>query len=300
MVSIIIPTYNYALYIGETLDSIVNQSYANWECIIVDDGSTDNTREVVQYYTALDNRFKYVQQQNQGVSAARNTGLKLSKGEFIQFLDGDDLLQLDKIKSQVQAFEKNPSADIVYNDVRFFDNNASDRLRISFDKTKSERWLPKLSEKGASVVAGFCKLNFLVINSPLIRKNIFSKVGFFDEAMHALEDWDFWMRCALSDSYFYYNTTENGAYALVRVHYGSLSTQKKLMNNSHFLFLQHALNHKNIGTKNAFVLLAKYVELFWDSIFTKFYFAAHSFLLAAFSVLMLPFYVIIKLIRLFR
>ncbi len=300
MVSIIIPTYNYAHYLTETLQSVMVQSYNNWECIVVDDGSTDNTHEIVDEFVKKNNKFRYIYQQNKGVSAARNIGIKTAKGNFIQFLDGDDLLQPDKIKSQIEVFKKNPEVDIVYNQVRFFDDGKSQQLRASLQGNKPEDWLPELRTKGKEVIACFSKINFLVINSPLIKKNLFDIVGYFDESMKTLEDWDFWMRCALENCYFYFNKEDSNTFALVRAHHGSLSTKTRLMNNGYFMFLEHTLSHKNISAKNSLILFLKYVELFWDSLFIKFHMGTNSIVLATASILALPVYVLIKLIRVIK
>jgi glycosyltransferase involved in cell wall biosynthesis len=102
IVSIIIPTYNRAHLIGETLDSVLAQTYTNWECIIVDDGSTDNTDEVVEEYVKKDSRFKYYHRPDEhlpGGNGARNYGFKMSKGEYVNWLDSDDLYKiLNKIR----------------------------------------------------------------------------------------------------------------------------------------------------------------------------------------------------------
>lgn len=121
LVSIIIPTYNRGHIIGETLDSILIQTYSNWECIIVDDGSTDTTVEVVKQYLAKDKRFQYHKRaldRPKGANACRNYGFELSKGEFIQWFDSDDLMEKTKIEEQINAF--NESIDFVIgNSVNF-------------------------------------------------------------------------------------------------------------------------------------------------------------------------------------
>ncbi|OXA81459.1 glycosyltransferase family 2 protein [Flavobacterium frigidimaris] len=106
LVSIIIPTYNRANLITETLNSILMQSYENWECIVVDDGSTDNTKFIVDYYKEKDSRFQYhIRPKNRmgGGNAARNYGFELSKGEFIQWFDDDDLMDKNKIKKKLDT-----------------------------------------------------------------------------------------------------------------------------------------------------------------------------------------------------
>ncbi|HSD07366.1 glycosyltransferase family 2 protein [Flavobacterium sp.] len=109
LVSIIIPSYNRAHLIGETLDCVLSQTYANWECIIVDDGSTDETQLLLDHYCKKDDRFFYqikTIEQKKGASISRNLGLKLSKGEFVQFLDSDDILAPNKIEVQLDLLKK--------------------------------------------------------------------------------------------------------------------------------------------------------------------------------------------------
>ncbi|RYX81126.1 glycosyltransferase family 2 protein, partial [bacterium] len=92
LVTIITPCYNYGKFLAEALDSLLLQTYSNWECIIVNDGSIDNTDEVALQYTAKDQRFKYINQKNGGLPNARNSALKIAQGKYIQLLDADDLL----------------------------------------------------------------------------------------------------------------------------------------------------------------------------------------------------------------
>jgi len=103
LVSVIIPVYNGEAFIIDALESVKNQTFTQWECIIVNDGSTDNTATVVEKYIATDNRYLFVSQPNKGLSAARNAGLKHAKGNFIQFLDADDVLLPSKIEKHINA-----------------------------------------------------------------------------------------------------------------------------------------------------------------------------------------------------
>ena len=108
LVSIIIPAYNREHLIGETLDSVLIQTYTNWECIVVDDGSNDNTEEIIKSYSEKDNRFQFYHGPTtgkKGASACRNYGLDKSKGELIQFLDSDDLLAKNKLEEQVKLYK---------------------------------------------------------------------------------------------------------------------------------------------------------------------------------------------------
>ncbi len=108
LVSIIIPTYNRAHLIGETLESVFAQSYQNWECIVVDDGSTDYTEELMEFFCKKDNRFQFYhrpESRKKGASGCRNFSLEKSTGELIQFLDSDDLLAKDKLEKQVKLYK---------------------------------------------------------------------------------------------------------------------------------------------------------------------------------------------------
>jgi glycosyltransferase involved in cell wall biosynthesis len=110
-VSVIIPAYNGANYIQQAIESVLTQTYQNWELIIIDDGSTDNTRQIVQQYG---DQLRYFSQENQGVAAARNRGILEAKGEFIAFLDQDDWFLADKLAAQVAGFDAQPSLGLVH------------------------------------------------------------------------------------------------------------------------------------------------------------------------------------------
>ncbi|HYD20693.1 MAG TPA: glycosyltransferase family 2 protein, partial [Flavipsychrobacter sp.] len=115
-VSVIVPCYNYAKYLPFALDSVLAQDMANWECVVVDDGSGDETGRVAREYVHKDARFKYVYQQNRGLSAARNTGVENSLGEYLQFLDADDLIDSAKLSKQAAYLDANGGVDVVYGD----------------------------------------------------------------------------------------------------------------------------------------------------------------------------------------
>jgi glycosyltransferase involved in cell wall biosynthesis len=117
MVSVIIPCYNGAGFIGDTLESVRRQIFPDWECIVVDDGSTDDTAGVVRRNIAGDDRFRYVYQENGGLSAARNTGLERARGEFLQFLDADDVLLPGKLAEQLELMSR-AGATVSYTDYR--------------------------------------------------------------------------------------------------------------------------------------------------------------------------------------
>lgn len=114
LISIIIPTYNRAHLIRETLDAIVKQTYINWECFVVDDYSTDDTTMLVHEYVKRDNRFQYLRnERTKGAQGARNTGVLNAKGDYIQFFDSDDIMYPNHLKAKIDTFIQNPSLDIV-------------------------------------------------------------------------------------------------------------------------------------------------------------------------------------------
>ena len=123
LVSVIIPCYNQGKYLAEALDSVLNQTYYNWECLIIDDGSFDDTAEIAKFYVAKDARFHYFLKDNGGVSSTRNFGLEKAKGEFIQFLDCDDVLDRKKLELSLSQLELHKNVKIVISNFRMFTDN---------------------------------------------------------------------------------------------------------------------------------------------------------------------------------
>jgi len=221
LISVIIPCYNCEKYLAEALDSVSAQSYTNWECIVVDDGSTDKSKEVALSYTKKDIRFKYIHQLNSGPCTARNFGIKESKGGFIQFLDSDDMIEKEKLKRQVEVFKKISLCDLVYGDMKYFSRTSDGQIEIKTDDEKD--WKKgKISGKGDGVIEILLQSNIMVINSPLIKKTVFEKIGLWDEQILFNEDWDIWTRCAMGGLWFQYDDAM-GTKALVRVHVESRS-----------------------------------------------------------------------------
>lgn len=227
MISIIIPSYNYAHLLPDTLFCLKQQTVADWECFVIDNGSTDNTKEIVRSFSEKDNRIKYFYQSNSGPAAARNQGIKLSKGEYIQFLDADDLLENKKFEVQMGILKNDSECDIVYSDMNYFSSGNPKQLfnRINLDKENDKPWMKKISGVGDKIIKSLLHENIMVINSPLVRKSIFEKAGYFDEELKYNEDWDLWVRCAFSNVNFLYDDAPQTK-ALVRVHNESHSNDR--------------------------------------------------------------------------
>src|SRR5215208_1895402 len=143
--SVIIPAYNNAEYLGDAINSVVNQSYPNFELIVVNDASPDNAAEVIKSFT--DPRVKYVEHQvNKGLSAARNTGILNASGDYIALLDGDDYFHPDKLKLHAEFLEAHPEVDVTYN-ARFELNHSA--------KTIRDLWRPPASLGLQELIFGF-------------------------------------------------------------------------------------------------------------------------------------------------
>lgn len=226
-VSIIVPCYNYGHFISYTLDSVLQQTHSNWECIVVDDGSTDNTKDVVYSYINRNKRFKYVYQTNKGPSAARNTGIKEAKGDFVQFLDADDLIEKRKLELQVAYLSEHPEVDIVYGEARYFPTEKPEQRLYSM-KGDNVPWMPKVSGKGEAVLECLVHTNIMPVSSPLMKRRIIDACGLFDETLRSHEDWDYWLRCAFHNAHFsYFDHTET--YTLIRNHPDSATKNQELM-----------------------------------------------------------------------
>lgn len=176
LVSVVIPTYNRAQFICEAVDSILAQTYKNCELIVVDDGSTDNTKDVLERYR---DHLIYLYQPNKGPGAARNLGISQAKGEFIAFLDSDDRWLPEKLSLQMELFKKYPSTGIV--------GCGEYCIDVDGQRTWEGFVQPQLDIKQLIV------RNLLWPSRVVIRKGCFDLVGLFDKTLLHNEDWDMWL-----------------------------------------------------------------------------------------------------------
>lgn len=227
LATVIIPSYNYGHFLGQSIESVQAQTYPNWECIIVDDGSTDDTARVVRQFTEEDERVKYFRQANQGLAAARNTGISKSAGAYLQFLDADDLLEAHKLERQIEFLEQHPQVDIVFGEARYF-RTEHDQERLFSQDEENAPWVARLSAKGNDVLMTLLSNNIMVVNAPLLRRSVIDDVGLFEGSVKGIEDWHYWVRCANGGKYFHYEDSADGR-ALVRIHGNSMSTDARLM-----------------------------------------------------------------------
>ncbi|HEV8658844.1 MAG TPA: glycosyltransferase [Thermoanaerobaculia bacterium] len=220
-VTVIIAAYNYAQFIGEALDSVLAQTLTDWECVVVDDGSTDATPEIVKQWVARDSRFRYVGQENRGPNAARNVGLSRSSGDYVQFLDADDRLAPSKLAKHARYLDEHSDADIVYGPATFFRTEEPEKILYSRDGQLSRPLMPQVSS-GKEALRKLQMFNIMPILAALTRRSVFDRVGKLNESVRTNEDWDFWLRCAIGGCEFRYVASEESL-AFIRTHPQSAS-----------------------------------------------------------------------------
>ena len=211
LVSIIIPNYNHGQYLAAAIQSVLNQEYRHFEIIIVDDGSTDNSRDVVVQFG---DKVNYIWQKNQGLSAARNTGINAAAGEYVGLLDADDMYEPDFMSTLVSLMANRPGIDGVYCGYQFVDHENFPLAQVE------ARAIPD-----GQLYQALLDSNFLVPESMLVRKHCYDIVGPFDVALRACEDWDMWLR--ISSRYNIVGTTQ--VLTRHRIVPGSMSADPKRM-----------------------------------------------------------------------
>jgi len=198
LVSVVCPAYNCGLFIKPALESVFSQSYRPIEVIVVDDGSTDSTPELIKVYREV----WYLRQANLGASAARNNGIRAARGEYVAFLDLDDLWTPEKLSDQVVALESCPEAGFGFSDMRLFSSSGDEELTM-FQKYQltaeyfGHEWMVERA------VAKLVMMNFIPTSSVVARKTALTEAGGFDEQFRKSEDWDLWLRMALRQPIIY-------------------------------------------------------------------------------------------------
>lgn len=178
-VSVIIPTYNRARMVARAVDSVLNQEFRDFELIVVDDGSTDDSARILDGYGE---RLTLLRQPNSGVSAARNRGVRKASGELIAFLDSDDLWLPGKLSRQVAFFREHPEALINQTEEIWIRNGRRANPKKRHRKISGDIFVPSL------------ELCLVSPSAVMLRKEIFDEIGLFDEDLPACEDYDMWLR----------------------------------------------------------------------------------------------------------
>lgn len=195
-VSVIMPALNSAAYISEAIESVVQQSYASWELIVVDDGSTDGTKEIVNKYMREDDRIRYIYQDNFGPASARNRGIQASRYPYIAFLDSDDIWFHDKLEKQMNFAVTHPG-HVVYGGARYLWGK---------DGTFTEDIYTKLFRNFETIPENaeyfLFHPNLTMTSSVLLEKSMLEKVGLFDRTLSSSEDDNLYFRLALNYKFF--------------------------------------------------------------------------------------------------
>lgn len=220
-ISVIIPCYNQAEFLKEAVQSVLQQSYTNWECIIINDGSSDETEKISKKLLAKDPRIKYLFQENTGLSGARNTGIRLSEGKYILPLDADDKIGSDYLREAIYILESRSDVKIVY---------------CEAEKFGKETGLWKLPEFNPTT---FLFNNSIFCTAMYRRRDYDNTAGYNSNMKHGLEDWDLWLSLLetggtvykIPKIHFYYRIREN---SMVR----SLNEEKNQLLKTQ-IFLNH-------------------------------------------------------------
>ncbi len=191
LVSVVIPTYNSARFIAQAVQSVLAQAYHRYEIIVINDGSTDETKEVLRKF---DSHIQYLYQENRGPAAARNAGIKVAQGEYICFLDADDVWLPNKLEVQLAFIEKNREVGLIFSDEEEWDG----------EKVLHRSLLAKMLFRSdvlsqMPIQKAFRKLlieDFIPTSMVMVRKACFAKAGLFDESLKVSEDRDMWCRIA--------------------------------------------------------------------------------------------------------
>lgn len=224
LVSVITPAFNAEKYIAATIESVLAQTYSDWELIIVDDGSTDRTAEIVKNYTARDSRVVYVFQKNAGQSAARNAALMHSHGVYIAFLDADDLFNPEKLEVQTTFLEKNPLCGVCYCRIAHFFNDDPEKF-FTFD----------VPHPSGNLFQDLLRSNFINPLSVVLRKNLLDQVGGFNPSFRRVDEQYLWLKLARAGADFQYL---NQSLARYRVHRGSLSNEARYFSETEAQFIK--------------------------------------------------------------
>jgi glycosyltransferase involved in cell wall biosynthesis len=269
-ISVIVPAYNAEATVKKTLESVASQTYSNWECIIVDDGSKDNTSAVVKDFIGNDTRFKLITIKNSGVCVARNTAVSNSTGKYLFPLDGDDYIHPKCLEKCMDVFEKNPHMRLVYTEGELFG-------------ARTGLWnLPEYSYKT------MLRYN-MVDNSSLFLREDFDRVGGYRINMvNGLEDWDFWIAVLapykddqvfkIQEPLFYYRTSDQsrgatvvsqGKFALMldNIVYNNYSIYRQYFPDIFTRIMKHDFNENMMGKKPVRLLVNSMV--FFSSLKSK-------------------------------
>lgn len=196
LVSVIIPVFNGQNYLGDAIDSVLSQNYL-LECLVIDDGSMDNTACIAKSFT---NTVKYIYKTNGGVSSARNVGLKHAKGEFVAFLDHDDLMLPGAIEEKVNKLLSNKMCVLSHSNIQIIEQGPIVSNNWSINPYPTENPPPT-----GAILQYLFNANYIITSTVIIKKDVINKIGYFDENISHGEDYEYWLRLAFIGEFEYVN-----------------------------------------------------------------------------------------------
>lgn len=234
LISIIIPTYNRANLIGKTIESILTQTYSNWECIVVDDFSTDDTEQLLKQFSSKDSRIKYIKnERKKGAQGARNTGILKVQGKFISFFDSDDTMLPERLDKQVRYLQENTDIDVC----TCYSHLVNDNDEI----TGAFVWITK-----GNILRQLLEGNTYVdYNSAVLRKETLEKSGLLDEECTSYQEWDTYINIA---------------------QYAKFGTLHELLINYHQRSSERISNNKERSILGEAYIYSKYKNLFIEQL----------------------------------
>ena len=245
------PCYNAANYISQSIESVINQTYTNWELIIVDDGSTDNSKSICHSYLCRDNRIRYIYQENSKQAIARNKGITKANGELIAFLDADDLWLPQKLEVTLNQFDLN-QFDLIFTNSFYTDSIMIDLKCQNYSKMG----IIKNTYFGKNGIISFLEGNKIPILTAIVKKTCLLKVNGFDSTCVPAEDYDLWIR--LLKNGYKLQSIEH-ALAIYRIHENSATTLDRLATSSVLNLLKKNFTKLDIQNLNAKELLKKWI-----------------------------------------
>lgn len=217
LVSVVIPVYNGEDFVDRAIRSVLAQEHEEVEAVVVNDGSEDGTADVVEAMAREDARIRIVHKENEGLAAARNTGIEHARGAYLNFLDADDWLLSHKLRVQLEALEGAAGGDLVYSDY------------VKVDEEDGTEYDVPRGEPPVPFEDLFVYRNWFAPMVPLLRRRLVDAVGPFDDGFRAAEDWDYWLRCARETTFVY----APGVVAKYRLHGGQMHRDHERMNEAH-------------------------------------------------------------------
>lgn len=251
MISIILPVYNGEKYIEDAIKSVMSQTYNNWELIVIDDGSSDSTSTIVNKY--INTNIHYIYQENKGPSDARNKGITVAKGEYLAFLDADDLYKSNKLSDQLSYLNENPSVDIVYNDIEVVDEFLN---HLSFLKSEG------IYNRKEDFLAVLLFRQIIPLPpSMLIRRRCFEGGLKYNSNYIHCEDYDLTIQLAsqytfgyLPENLYIYRRHDNN---LTNQHQKQLDAEKEIIRKMGILKIEQIVNSSSFNLVEKSILLGK-------------------------------------------